>query len=247
MDYRLDEIDKRILFHLAADARNVSAPTIAEEVNVSPGTIRNRIKQLEEHGIIQGYTASIDYEQVGRLTDLFVCTSPVPDRATIAQQVLDISGVVNVRELMTGRGNLHVKAVGTDTGDLTRIARALSNLGLEIENEDLVHREHDRPYAPYGPEGDRSRQSIMDVTSLTGGAEVVELTVHEDAPVAGRTLEEANQEGLIGPDVLVIAIERDESVITPKGGTEVLPDDVVSLFTRGGIKQATVQAFGGDE
>ncbi|WP_239640386.1 AsnC family transcriptional regulator [Halogeometricum pallidum] len=44
---RLDEVDKRILYYLARDARNVSAPMVAEEASVSAGTIRNRINQLE--------------------------------------------------------------------------------------------------------------------------------------------------------------------------------------------------------
>lgn len=54
MANRLDEIDKRVLYHLAADARDTSAPAIAEEVNVSAGTIRNRIRQLEADGTIKG-------------------------------------------------------------------------------------------------------------------------------------------------------------------------------------------------
>ena len=32
MDYRLDEIDRRIIFELMRDARNTSAPTIADAV-----------------------------------------------------------------------------------------------------------------------------------------------------------------------------------------------------------------------
>ena len=54
MANRLDEIDRRVLYHLAADARDTSAPAIAEEVNVSAGTIRNRIRQLEADGTIKG-------------------------------------------------------------------------------------------------------------------------------------------------------------------------------------------------
>ncbi len=42
-----------------ADARNTSAPTIAEQANVSPATIRNRIKQFEEQGIISDQFAYV--------------------------------------------------------------------------------------------------------------------------------------------------------------------------------------------
>lgn len=66
MSVRFDEIDKRILYHLARDARGISAPDIADEVNVSAGSIRNRINRLEEEGVLEGYHARIDYERAER-------------------------------------------------------------------------------------------------------------------------------------------------------------------------------------
>lgn len=244
MPNRLDEVDKRILYHLVQDARNTSAPQIADEVNVSPATIRNRIHQLEDEGILEGYHAQIDYERVeGRLTNLFVCTVPVAERDRLAQQVLDVPGVVHVRELMTGQGNLHVKAVGEDMGDLSRISRKLTNLGLEIRDEHLLQREHHRPYHAFGPDRQADHSGITDFISLTGGAEVVELTVHRGAPIAGRTLKEANAEGLLDPRVLVISIERGEETLTPRGDTSVKADDLVTVFSRRGIDQGTLSAF----
>jgi DNA-binding Lrp family transcriptional regulator len=245
MSVRLDEIDKRILYHLAREARGVSAPDVAEEVNVSAGTIRNRIKQLEEEGVIEGYHARIDYERAERrLTNLFICSTDVPDRERIAKQVADIPGVIGVRELMTGRGNLHVTAVGEDMADLSRVARDLSGLGIDIEEENLVQQEYFGPYDAFGPEDDVESHSIADFMSLSGGAEVVELTVSPDAPMAGRTLREANQQGIIDTEALVISIERDDEMLTPKGDTQINPDDVVTLFSRTGIDDETIAAFG---
>lgn len=151
--------------------------------NYNARTIRNRIQQLEEHGIITGYHASVDFERTGaRLTNLFVCTAPVPERERLARTVLGIPGVIDVRELMSGRENLHITAVGTDTNDITRITRALAALNLEIEEEDLVQREHTQPYGPFGPGSVELGESVADFISLTGGAEVVELAVGESAP-----------------------------------------------------------------
>jgi DNA-binding Lrp family transcriptional regulator len=126
MEHRLDEVDRRILYRLMEDARDTSAPDIAEEVNVSAGTIRNRIHRLEDLGIIRGYHAGVDFElAAGKLTNLFVCSAPVSDREKFAKQVLEIPGVVDVRELMAGQRNLHVTAVGDDMNDITRISRAV--------------------------------------------------------------------------------------------------------------------------
>ena len=244
MDSQIDEIDKHIIYHLTRDARHTSAPAIAEEVDVSAATIRNRISQLEERGIIRGYHADVDYEHAeGRITNLFMCNSPVPQRESLAQQVRAISGVVNVRELMAGHGNLHVLAVGTDTEDMTRVARGLSNLGLEIEDEALLQREHSIPYHPYGPSSDRDRLRVADLTALTGGAEVVELTVSADAPITGRTLAAANELGVLSDDVLVVAIERGDTIVTPKGNTEIQAGDVVSVFARDGVGEDVATAF----
>ena len=247
MANRLDEIDRRILYHLAEDARNTSAPMIAEEVNVSPGTIRNRITQLENRGIIEGYHAAIDYERAdGSLMNLLVCDTDVPDREKLAKQVLRIPGVVNVRELMTGRGNLHVTVVGGDTNDLTHIGRALSELGVDIVDEGLLQQEYFTSYQPFGPEEGLAEPSMADFMSLAGDAEVVSLTVAPGASVAGHTLSEANEDGLIGADVLVVAIERENAILTPRGDTTIRPDDLATVFSRDGVSDELLSLFTDD-
>ncbi|MFC6726082.1 Lrp/AsnC family transcriptional regulator, partial [Halobium palmae] len=179
MESRLDDIDRRIVYELMRDARNTSAPTIAEQVNVSPGTIRNRIGQLEERGIIRGYTAGVDFERAdGHLVNLYVCNAPVSDRKSLAREASVVPGVVNVRELMTGRRNLHVVAVGENTEALRRVARALSELGIEVEDETLVEAETDSPYTPFGPEGDAVSGEATAFVDLAGDALVVDATVH---------------------------------------------------------------------
>ncbi len=248
MTYRLDEIDKLILYYLTADARTTSAPTIAEEGNVSPGTIRNRISQLEDHGIIEGYHANVDYERAdGRLIDLFTCNASVSNRESLAVRVLDIPGVVNVRELASGRGNLQIKAVGADTDDLGRIAREIADLGIEIEDEDLIQREYFRPYGPFGPEEERENRLLTDLLSLSGDADVLELSVVETAPIADKTLQQAADEGLIHDDSLIISIERDETVLTPRGHTRIRPNDIVSILSREGSSDEILRAFKNEE
>lgn len=244
---RLDEVDKRILYHLVRDARNTSAPTIADEVNVSAGTIRNRIKQLEADGVLRGYHAHVDYGHAeGRLTNLLVGTASIEQRERLAKQIAEVPGVVNVRQLMCGTGNIHVTTVGEDAQELSRVTRDVSEMGLEIEDEHLLRHEEHRPYHAFGPEGRREGQSIADFMSLSGGAEVVEVSVASGAEIDGMTLREANERGLIASEVLVVSVERDERILTPKGNTEVRADDLVTLFARGGLSEKTVGAFSGD-
>ncbi len=248
MSYRLDEIDRRIVYALMRDARNTSAPAIADQVNVSPGTVRNRIDQLEDHGVIRSYTADIDFEEADdHLTNLYVCTVPVSERKSLAREASSVPGVINVRELMTGRGSLHVLAVGEDTGELRRVARMLSGLGIEVEDEMLVEGETHTPYAAFGPGEEVPASEPTDVISLAGDASVVDLTVQPDAPIVDRTLEEAVQEGILDEESLVIAIERADRVVTPRGTTTIQTDDIVTVLCRGGDTGGVSDAFVTDD
>ena len=250
MNYRVDEIDERILYCLGSNARNTSAPMIAEEVDVTPATVRNRIQQLEANGIIQGYHADIDYESTnGKFTTQFTCTAPVADRSNIASEALSTHGVVNVRELLAGQENLIITAVGKDTDDINRIAQQLSALGVTIEREDIVRNETTQPYQSFAPDTDHPRSAITDFQSIAGGAEVVEFTVSETAEITGYTLEAANVEGLLPDEVLVVSIERGDERITPNGDTRIEAGDVISIFSPGTFPEGLVETFesGGED
>ncbi|CQH64535.1 Lrp/AsnC family transcription regulator / TrkA domain protein (plasmid) [Halobacterium hubeiense] len=245
MEYRVDEIDKRILYHLARDARNTTAAEIAEEMEVTAATIRNRIHQLEAEGVLRGYLADINYKSIeGRVTYQFSCTAPIPDRDRLAQAALEISGIVSVRELMTGKTNIAVTAVGSNTDDISRIAGELSDIGLEIEDESVVEGEYHQPYNPFGPDDVPVGPSLTDFMSLAGGAEVVEFTVSEGAEVTGLTIEEAVNEGLLADEMLVVGIERDGDILTPKGETKIETGDVISLFSKSGLEKEALEVFG---
>ena len=143
----LDDLDRYVIYRLQGDARTTSAAEIADDYGVSPSTVRNRISQLVEDGVVEGAHLDVNYELAGYpLYTLIFCTAPVPERDELAKEALDVPGVVSVRELMTGEENLHVIAVGRDSDDLNRISRELSSIGLEIAEEELVHSEHTRPY-----------------------------------------------------------------------------------------------------
>jgi len=60
----IDDIDKRILKELTTDCRR-SYRQIARKVRVSVGTVLNRIRRMEEAGVIKGYSVMIDHEKVG--------------------------------------------------------------------------------------------------------------------------------------------------------------------------------------
>ncbi|HIE81054.1 MAG TPA: winged helix-turn-helix transcriptional regulator [Candidatus Poseidoniales archaeon] len=60
----LDETDRRIIEVLERDART-SLRKIAGEVGVALGTVSNRVRKMEEKGIITGYRVMLDSDRVG--------------------------------------------------------------------------------------------------------------------------------------------------------------------------------------
>ncbi|MDQ0471932.1 Lrp/AsnC family transcriptional regulator [Labrys wisconsinensis] len=61
---RLDAIDRKILRHLVEDGR-MSNLDVAERVGLSPTPCSRRIRQLEESGVIDGYSARINPAALG--------------------------------------------------------------------------------------------------------------------------------------------------------------------------------------
>jgi DNA-binding Lrp family transcriptional regulator len=243
-EFRLDDIDRRILYALMQDARNTSAAEIAEGVSVSGATVRNRIARLEDSGVIEGYHPTIDFERADdALLNLFLCHVPFDEIERVAAQLGTIPSVVAVRELMGGQTNLHVLVVGEGTDELRQIGQEISKYGVEINDEFLVERQMRFPYATYGPSADQPAEPLTDHISLRGSAEVVELAVHENAPIAGLTLERATRDGILQDEALVVAIERDQSVITPQGDTEIRPHDIVTVLSPTGEQETARQAF----
>ena len=149
----LDEVDRAILQLLQRDARNLTAVDIAEKVGVSDGTVRNRIEKLEARSVIEGYVPVIDYELAGYPLQIrIMCTAPIVEREDLAREALRIEGVVEVHEVMTGQRNVEVKAVAPRHDDVTRVALALDELGLDVESEELIRHHYFRPFNHFGTE-----------------------------------------------------------------------------------------------
>jgi len=146
-DGALDSVDKAILYYLQQDARGTSSSDIAEQLGLSSSTVRTRLNKLEESGIIRGYHVDIDYDLAGYpLYTKIICSAPVTERDALVAAARDVHGVTAVREIMTGKRNVYVNAIGESHDDLNRIASELGDLGLDIEDEQIIRDEYVCPY-----------------------------------------------------------------------------------------------------
>ncbi len=90
----MEETDRAIVAALAADGR-LSYTDLAEKVGLSVSAVHQRVRRLEQRGIIRGYTARLDYEALGLSLTAFVAIRPIdpsqpddaPDRLASLPQI----------------------------------------------------------------------------------------------------------------------------------------------------------------
>ena len=119
----IDTVDRQILKLLQENGRTSNAE-IARQVGLAPSAIFERVRKLEERGIIEGYTARLSPRRLGLnlLAFVFVRTeAQVGDTVTSAS----LSAIPEVQEVhhIAGEDCLLVKIRAADTEDLARLLR----------------------------------------------------------------------------------------------------------------------------
>ncbi|WP_109505552.1 Lrp/AsnC family transcriptional regulator [Nocardioides speluncae] len=72
----MEETDRKILTLLAADGR-MSYTDLGKSTGLSTSAVHQRVKRLESRGLIKGYGATIDHEQIGRPLTAFISIRPI--------------------------------------------------------------------------------------------------------------------------------------------------------------------------
>jgi Lrp/AsnC family leucine-responsive transcriptional regulator len=72
----VEDTDRLILRLLAADGR-MSFTDLGKATGLSTSAVHQRVKRLEQRGLIQGYGATVDHEQIGLPLAAFVSITPI--------------------------------------------------------------------------------------------------------------------------------------------------------------------------
>jgi len=72
----LDAVDRRLVRELATDGR-ASFTDLAERVGLSVSAAHQRVRRLEQRGVIRGYGARVDPEALGLPLTAFVSVKPI--------------------------------------------------------------------------------------------------------------------------------------------------------------------------
>jgi len=119
----LDTTDRAILIQLQANGRITNAD-IARQLGMAPSAILDRIRKLEQRGVIQGYTARINAAEVGLGLTAFILvrTEERVGSGAIGQSLAAIPEVLEVHHV-AGEDCYLVKVRVPDTLGLSRLLR----------------------------------------------------------------------------------------------------------------------------
>ncbi|WP_111563211.1 Lrp/AsnC family transcriptional regulator [Rhizobium sp.] len=83
----LDDIDRRILEALAADAR-MSLKELAQAAGLSSPSTGERLRRLEERGVISAFTVDIDPTALGYPLQAIVRVRPLPGQLHVVERII---------------------------------------------------------------------------------------------------------------------------------------------------------------
>ena len=146
----VDDRDLDIIAALQEDARATYAD-IARRVGLSPSSVHDRVRKLEQGGVIRGYRAVIDAEEVGLLVTALIAVTPLdprqpddlPERVEEFPEVQDCFSVA-------GEANYILKVRTATTDRLEDLIRRLrEKAGVNTRTTVVLSTPfEDRPLAP---------------------------------------------------------------------------------------------------
>ncbi len=120
VDGEIDSIDKKLLDALVANAR-ISNAEIARLVGLSAPSVSERIKRLEEAGVIEGYTVKINPEALGLQVSAWLRIRPIPGQFHKVAEILRGLPEVVECDRITGEDCFIARAHLKSVKDLERL------------------------------------------------------------------------------------------------------------------------------
>lgn len=134
----MDAMNRRIL-KLLVDNGRMTHIEIAAKLKRSPSTVRDRIKRMEDDGIILGYFAVVNSERMGMHVDAVLMANL--HQGVSAEMLRKLREVDEVKEVLqiTGPRRIMIRLQARDTSSLEQvISSKVLPLGLEDTELRLV-------------------------------------------------------------------------------------------------------------
>ena len=143
MENEIDEIDRNVLAILSEDAR-ISLKDLAGKVGLSSPSVSERLRRLEERGVIRGFTVDIDPAALGYTLQAIVRIRPLPRKLHIVQALIaEIPEVVDC-DKVTGDdcfvARLYLRSIAQLDGILDRVAEKAETSTAIVKSQPVLRR-----------------------------------------------------------------------------------------------------------
>jgi len=110
----IDQIDRQIIEALQEDAR-MPLKELAARAGLSSPSVAERLRRLEERGVITGFRVEIDPAALGYLLQAIVRIRPLPGKLHIVQRMIEALPEFSECDKVTGDdcfiARLHVRSI----------------------------------------------------------------------------------------------------------------------------------------
>jgi len=136
--FKLDEVDHQILDMLIENTRTPFTD-IAKKLLISAGTVHVRVKKMEEAGIIEGSSLTLDYKKLGYsfIAYVGIYLQNTSQTKFVLQRINDIP-YVTVAHITTGKFNIFCKVRAKDTNHAKEIIFMLDDVEGVYRTETMI-------------------------------------------------------------------------------------------------------------
>ena len=172
----MDELDWKVLSLLQQHGR-MTYTELARQVHLSVPAVTERVKRLEETGVIEGYVARVNPAAVGYPVSALVgITVPQPAKAKFLKLLDSISEVLECHHV-TGADSYVMRLVAVGMADLERLIERINLYGETrtsiVMSTPLAARALGRPHVGL-PKSDKARsEALTRATTKAGYPSVV--------------------------------------------------------------------------
>ncbi|QKG84473.1 Lrp/AsnC family transcriptional regulator [Kroppenstedtia pulmonis] len=124
----MDDIDRRILELLQEDSR-ITIIHLSKKLNLSRPSVNERLRRLQENGVIQGFTARISPEKIGKSTLVIIQIGNLKIECRRFEEMIKEETDILECHRVTGTNSYFMKAVVASTKDLESLVDRLIPFG----------------------------------------------------------------------------------------------------------------------
>ena len=151
----MEALDRQLVDLLCADGR-MSYTDLGKETGLSTSAVHQRVRRLEQRGVIKGYTAVVDHETLGLPLTAFISIKPIdPSRPDDSPEALADIAEIEACHSVAGDENYILKVrVGKPSDLETLLAEIRSKANVSTRTTIVLSTSFEaRPPSPAGSPG----------------------------------------------------------------------------------------------